>query len=258
VTVGSVRITDDNSMLVAIDGLPPQRVTILVDLTSATGRTTFSTQADGCEVTADRRRAACQVGASARSAPAARAGRTFRAVLPLAFPDDLRRDRLDLEVRLRGYDDPDSRDNRASVEFTPRRPPPPPPPPQARDISLELGWNGLGRGMGRFRVHVSNLDTTGDRRTPLQFNLAFSDARVSLERLPLGCRYLDAGRAAIGCTGHGWSYDGVFDADLRRLAKREEVTVRVTVAIPGVRDPRPEDNTRSITLRRPGLGNHPL
>jgi hypothetical protein len=51
--------------------------------------------------------------------------------------------------------------------------------------------------------------------------------------------------------GPGWN--GLFDADLRRLGPDESVTVTATASVPGQHDPDPSDNTDSVVLTHHGL-----
>ena len=247
VSVSSVRISADDSLVVEVDGLPDQRVTVLVDLASSSGQTTFAAQTGACEVSeGNPLHAGCATGSASSLSAANDPSRRFRASLPLAFPDDLRQDRLRITVGLEGDRDPDPRDNVRSVRFKPHRPS----SQEGRDLALTLASHAAPKGWGRFRVHVSDVAGGRNAGTPLHFELSFSDGRVGLVRLPRGCDYVDDQHARVACLSRGSSYSAVFDADLRGVPALEPVTLTMTVTIPGETDPRPADNTSSTTLRR--------
>lgn len=136
-------------------------------------------------------------------------------------------------------------------------PTPKPSPTQApkspgNDVALGLDGSVIGKGIGRFRTHVSNLPTSSGP-TPLQFTMSFSDARVHLQAIPDDCSY--AGANKVSCSGgKGASWNGVFDADMTALLPGEAVTITVSVTASGVDDPDSSNNASSVTLTRTGAG----
>ena len=134
---------------------------------------------------------------------------------------------------------------------SPGEPPGPPdpgpgePPAEGQDISRTLGGNTIAKGIGRFRTHVANLPT-GSGPTPLHLQVGFSDGRVHLAAVPGGCS--SDGGGGVRCSAYGGTFNGLFDADMSALQPGESVTITVTVSIPDVTDPNPEDNTRTLTL----------
>ena len=247
VAVTSLRVSADGSLLVSAAGLPSQPATVLVELASTSGRTTFAVHQGDCEVTAaTAQRATCPTAGHDPQADAR--DRVFRASLPLAYPEDLRRDRLLVRVGAVGVEDPDPSDNERWVTFRPPRQT----PPGGRDIALAMGSGGVAKWLGRVRVRVSGLDGRRSQPTPLLFQVSPSDGSVGFERLPAGCRQLPGEETVIACSGHSSSYSAVFHANLRAVPADEPVLVTMTVTIPGDTDPRPANNTGSVTLRRSG------
>ncbi len=279
-------MVSDNAVVVDVDGLPDDPVAISMDLTSTSGRTHFKVGDGLCTVLAERPdHAECVVsGGIGGTGLSALGRRATRAAVPLDFPDDLETDRLKVSVGLNGYAESNPSDNERELDFQPTRstdgptedptptddptpddaPPPAeepaptdqptpadepstPAPPASRDLSVDLGSVDDGAGIGRFRAVVSNLPTDGT--SAFRLDVSFSDGRVDLEGIPAGCRYLDGGRTALGCSGAG-AFSGVLDADLRRIGPGQQVTVTVKVSMADVVDPVPGNDAASLTLVR--------
>ncbi len=118
------------------------------------------------------------------------------------------------------------------------------PTPTGHNIALRLDPTS---GIGRFRAQATRLPTAGV--TWVNFDISFDDPRVTLEGLPSGCFYAGTPNT-VTCKANGATYNAVFDADLRRVPGRHrEVNATVQVSLPGLADPVPADNTRSVLLR---------
>jgi RNA polymerase sigma factor (sigma-70 family) len=119
------------------------------------------------------------------------------------------------------------------------------PPGTTYDLGIDLTRNGIGHGIGRFRVQVTGLPTSGTRPS-VHLAMSFDDPKVDLEGIPGECSYTDGGHRDVSCTTTGASWNGIFDADLRYTDLSVRATVRVSM--PGNNDPDGRNDVRSLTL----------
>ena len=124
IRISSATVSDD-ALVVDVDGLPEEPVTILVDLASDSGRAAFVPGQRTCSVdAATPTRAVCVTStAMARAAAFQLAPSSFQAVIPLDFPADMDADFLDVTVNVLGYREIDDTDNSFRFEYRPDRDP---------------------------------------------------------------------------------------------------------------------------------------
>ncbi len=122
--ISSATVSDD-AVVVDIEDLPQEPVTILVDLASDSGLAAFVPGQRTCSVDAAApTRAVCVTStAMARAAASQLAPSSFQAVIPLDFPADMEADFLDVTVNVLGYREIDATDNSFRFEYRPDRDP---------------------------------------------------------------------------------------------------------------------------------------
>ncbi len=233
IALASATVSDD-AVVLDIEGLPAGRTVVGVDLRSASGQTTFKPQNSQCSVKAsNRRHASCVTSAGGGgNAVLLLAPTRFRAVIPLAFPAGLKIDRLSVTISLAGYRDPAQGNNSARLTFRPDQPEPPAAPPSA-DLRLALDK------VDDRHVAASVTGVPAEGAT-----LVFHVSGAGIADAPRGCSLSDSD--TVRCPGARGPFTRRFG--LTYDASQAPVKVTMSVSAQGVRETKPADNTRTVTV----------
>lgn len=245
ISLASATVSDD-AVVLDIDGLPAEPVTVNVELTSTSGETTFAVQDSACSVRgANPLLAACATGGGGGGAAVMLlAPSRFQAVIPLAFPSTLTSDKLTVRISIPGYDDPAEGNNTATFTFTPTPtttppttpPPTTPPPPVEADLVLAVTKDD--------ETHVT-ATVTGLPAEPadLVFSLSAADG-VTITETTAEC-VLEA-PTAVRCDDAVEPFAPTFTIDYP--AEDAPVDVALSVVATGIVETDDSDNTASVSL----------